>query len=133
MRAAVIAFLLLLVVGLCGCDTRAMDQPDAFAVRFQNDLASTTFLALCNSDRSGKCETPAYRDRIAAGSAIEENISPDVKTEWAVEASDGHPLRCVLLYWKYAPDDTPTVRFSSAAAWSWPCSRLTSSAPLGDI
>lgn len=107
-----------------------MNQPDAFAVRFQNDLGGSILLALCNSDHSRTCENPSYRDKLAAGSATEENISPDVKTEWAVETPDGHLLRCVLLYWKYAPNHTEIVRFSSAPAWSWPCSRMASSTPV---
>ncbi len=107
-----------------------MNQPDAFAVRFQNDLGSSTLLALCNRDHSRTCRHPAYREKLAAGKTTEENISPDLKTEWAVEAPDGHLVRCVLLYWKYAPNRTPTVRFSSAPAWSSPCSRMTSSTSL---
>ncbi len=108
-----------------------MDQPDAILVRFRNDLSVPTILALCHSDHSRVCEHPFYRDHIAVGGTTEENITPDAKTEWAVETPNGHLLRCVLLYWKYAPSDTPTVRFSSASAWSWPCRRMTPAAPLG--
>ena len=126
MRMAVVASLLLLAVGVCGCDTRAMNEPDAFAVRFQNDLAARTVLALCDNDQ---CENPYYLHQIAAGGTDAENITPDLETEWAVEAPDGLLLRCVVLYWKYAPSHTPAVRLSAAPRWSSPCPRKT--APFG--
>jgi hypothetical protein len=122
MRAAVATLLLLLAIGLCGCDTRAMNQPDAFGVRFQNDLGGLMSLALCNNDR---CDSPSYSREVAAGGTDEENISPDLETEWAVEAPDGILLRCVVLYWKYAPSHTPTIRLSTAPRWSSPCGRRT--------
>jgi hypothetical protein len=107
-----------------------MNQPDAFGVRFHNDLSGSVVLALCHSDHSRRCEHPYYRDKIAVGEATEENISPDLETEWAVETPGGRLLRCVLLYWKYEPNHTPTVSFSSAPAWSRPCRRLSPS-PTG--
>ena len=119
MRVLAVASLPLFAFVVCGCNARAMNQPDAFAVRFHNDLGGLIVLALCNSDRSRRCENPSYRDKIAAGSTTEENISPDLKTEWAAETPDGHLLRCVLLYRKYAPSHTQTVDFLSAPTWSW--------------
>src|SRR4051794_22651780 len=85
--------------GLVGCDTQGRDDPDAFGVRFANDLGVPVVLALCQSDHSAKCDHPHYRDHIKRGHAIEENISPDVRTEWAIESESGRPLRCVVLYW----------------------------------
>ena len=78
----------------------ATNHSDGFPVRFQNDLGQPTILALCHSDHSAICEHPYYRDRISSGGATEENISTDLRTEWAVEDANGKPLRCIVLYWK---------------------------------
>ena len=80
------------VAGLVGCDS----EPDAFAVRFTNDLSLPVVLALCHSDRSAKCEHPYYRDHIKSGDATEENISPDIRTEWAIESDEGRPTSVTL-------------------------------------
>lgn len=122
--------LLLCAVAFTGCDTRAINDPDAFAIKFNNDTPISVVLALCNSDHSAKCEHPPYRDHISPGSSTEENISPDVRTEWAIETTDGQPLRCVVLYWKYWPGHDMQVYVSKAPQWKWPCSRRTPATPL---
>ena len=101
------------------------NDPDAFAVRFINNLDRPVLLALCNSDHSAKCENPPYTDQIDPGKNVEENISPDVRTEWAIEALGGKPLRCVVLYWKYWPHHDVQLNISDAAQWADPCSRIT--------
>jgi hypothetical protein len=106
------------------------NQPDSFAIRFQNDLDTPVFLALCHSDHSASCQNPYYRDRIAPGAAIEENISPDTRTEWAVEDRYARPLRCVLLYWKHYPGADQSVQLSGAPRWSSPCSDTTPAVPI---
>lgn len=118
------------VLTLVGCDTRGMNDPDAFAIRFNNDLSIPVVLALCHSDHSAKCEHPYYRDHIKPGSATEENISPDVRTEWAIETKEGHPLRCILLYWRYWPGHDMQLRISQAPLWTWPCARATTATRL---
>lgn len=118
------------VAGLVGCDTRGMNDPDAFAIRFANDLPIPVVLALCHSDHSAKCEHPYYRDHIKPGSSTEENISPDVRTEWAIETTDGRPLRCIVLYWKHWPGHDMQVKVSQAPRWTWPCRRETPATPL---
>lgn len=97
------------------------DDPDAFAVRFENDLSEPVVLALCNSDHSAKCDEPYYRDEISAGRSYEVNISTDLRTEWAIETSEGQLLRCVVLYWKHYPGAIETIRVSTAPRWTWPC------------
>lgn len=109
------------VVGLALAACNSSTEPDAFPVHFDNDLGRSVVLALCKSDHSVKCEHPSYRVSIRDGGSHEENISPDVRTEWAVEASSGALLRCVRLYWKRYPGHTPRVSLSNAAAWSNPC------------
>ena len=118
------------VLSLVGCDTRGMNDPDSFAIRFNNDLSVPVVLALCHSDHSAKCVHPYYRDRVKPGSATEENISPDTRTEWAIETEDGRRLRCVLLYWKYWPGHDMQVTVSQAPGWAWPCPRKTAATPL---
>jgi hypothetical protein len=108
-----------------GCGSR-----DSFLIRFNNDLAVPVVLALCNSDHSAKCEHPYYRDKIRPGDATEENISPDVSTEWAIETATGRPLRCVLLYWKNWPGHDMQVALSSAPHWGNPCARKTPASAL---
>ena len=93
------SIVLVLVLGstfLAGCD---LGDPDAFAVRFDNDLSSPVVLALCHSDHSAKCAEPYYRDHIAPGGSYEENISTDLRTEWAIESTDRRllPLHRPLL------------------------------------
>jgi hypothetical protein len=101
------------------------NDPDAFPVRFQNDLRQPVVLALCHSDHSAKCEHPHYRYRIEAGRSGAQNIATDVRTEWAIEAPSGQLLRCVVLYWKHYPGETQLVRLSDAPRWAWPCPRET--------
>lgn len=105
-------------------------QPDTFAVRFQDDLSQPMYVALCHSDHSATCEHPYYRDRVSARGSIEENISPDVRTEWAIEDRTGRPRRCVVLYWKNYPGSDQTVLISQAPRWHWPSSRGTAASPL---
>ena len=100
-------------------------EPDAFAVRFENDLGEPVVLALCHSDHSAKCEHPYYADSIGLRSAGQENISTDIRTEWAVLDRHGSLLRCVVLYWKDYPGGTQHVRLSDAPSWAWPCPRAT--------
>jgi hypothetical protein len=109
-------------ITLAGCDP---NEPDAFGVSFQNDLGYPVVLALCHSDHSAICEHPHYRDNIAAGNAYAENISPDVRTEWAIETPGGELLKCVVLYWKHYPGSDQRVRLSDAPSWAWPCPRST--------
>jgi hypothetical protein len=115
--------LFLILAATAGCDP---NEPDTFGVRFENDLAQPVLLALCHSDHSAKCEHPFYRDLIARNEVTEENISPGVQTEWAVESGSGHLVRCVLLYWGHYPGATQRVRLSDAPRWSRPCARTTS-------
>jgi hypothetical protein len=109
-----------------GCDA---NEPDAFGIHFQNDLGRPVVLALCHSDHSAKCEHPYYRDQISPGSTYAENISPDVRTEWAIESPSGALLRCVVLYWRHYPGSEQRVRLSQAPGWAWPCSRATTARP----
>jgi hypothetical protein len=115
---------------LAGCDSRAINDPDAFGIRFNNDLGTSVVLALCHSDHSARCEHPYYRDKISAGGATEENISPDVRTEWAIETPTGRPLRCILLYWKYWPKHDMQVAVSAAPPWANPCVRTSPASAL---
>ncbi len=117
------AFVIFIALLASGCYA---NEPDSFAVRFENDLTQPVVLALCDSDHSAKCEHPYYRDHIAPGDATAENISPDVRTEWAIETAHGEPLRCVVLYWKHYPGKPQHVRISSAPRWALPCPRATS-------
>ena len=82
-------------------------------------------LALCHSDHSARCADPYYRDSIAPRRSVAENISPDLRTEWAIETPDGHLLRCVVLYWHYWPRHDEDVRLSKSPRWAWPCPRAT--------
>ncbi len=116
-------------LAVVACDSRALDGPDAFGIYFKNDLAQPVVLALCHSDHSAKCEHPSYRSNIPAGRSRGENISLDVRTEWAVETTDGRLLRCILLYWHYWPSHDEDVRLSRAPAWAWPCPRATPATP----
>jgi hypothetical protein len=120
---------LVCAVGLVGCDTRSVDEPDAFGIHFANDLSIPIVLALCHSDHSAKCEKPDYQDHIKPNGAIAENISPDVRTEWAIEIGDGRPLRCIVLYWKNWPGHDMRVKVSQAPHWAWPCPRETPTSP----
>jgi hypothetical protein len=113
------------VLASAGCSTRGVNDPDSFAIYFKNDLEQPVVVALCHSDHSAKCEHPYYRDRIAPGADVPENISPDVRTEWAIETLGGRPLRCVVLYWQYWPGHDENVRVSAAPPWDRPCSRTT--------
>jgi hypothetical protein len=126
--------LLLLVAGAAalttaGCNTKHLNDPDAFGIYFKNDLSQPVFVALCHSDHSAKCEHPYYRDRITPGTSQGENISPDVRTEWAIETPSGRLLRCVVLYWKYWPGHDVNVRVSAVPRWAWPCSGTTPASP----
>jgi len=118
--AALVILIALLVASGCGAN-----EPDSFVVRFENDLTQPVVLSLCHSDHSAKCEHPYYRDHIAPGVGYPENISPDVRTEWAIETADGELLRCVVLYWKHYPGETQHVRMSTAPRWAVPCPRPT--------
>jgi hypothetical protein len=129
-RLSVAVASLVCVIGLVGCDTRSINDPDAFGIRFTNDLSIPIVLALCHSDHSAKCEHPYYRDHIEPGGATAENISPDVRTEWAIKTEDGRPLRCILLYWKHWPGHDMRVKVSRAPHWAWPCPRETAATPL---
>ncbi len=111
------------LVMVSGC----ANDPDAFAVSFENDLTQPVVIALCHSDHSAKCEHPHYRDRIGPGESHPENISPDVRTEWAIEDARGRLLRCVVLYWKHYPGSDQRVQISAAPRWAWPCPRPTRS------
>jgi hypothetical protein len=106
----------------------ATNDPDAFGVHFQNDLGEPVWLALCQSAHSATCEHPFYRERVSQGSSLPENISPDVRTEWAVESEKGALLRCVALYWKHYPGHDVQLRLSEASLWRVPCAETTSSA-----
>jgi hypothetical protein len=110
---------LLLAFAMAGCDTS--NDPDAFGINFQNDLGEPVLIELCHSDHSAKCSDPYYKDLAKPGTSYPENIAPDVRTEWAVTDTQGHLLRCVVLYWKHAPGDPQTVRLSSAPRWTNPC------------
>jgi hypothetical protein len=123
-RAAVAVVLSGALLMAAGCE--ASNDPDAFGVHFQNDLGQPVVLALCRSDHSAKCEHPYYRNRIAPGHTHPENISPDVRTEWAIETPSGKLLRCVVLYWEHYPGSEQLVHLSSAPHWAWPCPRETS-------
>jgi hypothetical protein len=127
MFAAVPAAIALLMIA--GCSTTGMNDPDSFAIYFNNDLRQSVVVALCHSDHSAKCEHAYYRDAIAPGTAEPENISPDIRTEWAIETPDGQLLRCVVLYWHYWPGHDEDVRVSAAPRWTWPCSRTTPATP----
>jgi hypothetical protein len=116
-------------LAVAGCDTKHLNDPGAFGVYFQNDPGQTVLVALCHSDRSAKCEHAYYRDRIKPGSVEPENISPDIRTEWAVENPHGRLLRCVVLYWKFWPGHDVNVRLTAAPRWAWPCSRTTRASP----
>ena len=65
------------LVMVSGC----ANDPDAFAVSFENDLTQPVVIALCHSDHSAKCEHTFYRDTIAPRRSGAKNISPDVHTE----------------------------------------------------
>jgi hypothetical protein len=110
---------------LTGCTS----DPDAFAIYFKNDLAQPVVVALCHSDHSAKCEHAYYRDAIAPGASGPENISPDIRTEWAIETPDGQLLRCVVLYWRSWPGHDENVRLSAAPRWASPCPRTTPASP----
>jgi hypothetical protein len=60
----------------------------------------------------------------------EENISPDVRTEWAIESESGRPLRCIVLYWKHWPGHDMQVEVSQAPRWVSPCPRETAATPV---
>jgi hypothetical protein len=113
---------------LAACNPNATYEPDAFAVTFHNDLGRPAWLALCQSAHSASCEHPFYRYRIAAGGSYPENIAPDVRTEWAVEAQDGQLIGCVLLHWQHYPGHAQQLRLSAAPSWHNPCPDITSSA-----
>jgi hypothetical protein len=88
---------------------------------FHNDLGWLAWLALCQSTHSGSCERPRYRDRIAAGGSMPENIGPGSPEEWAVQVKDGRLIGCVLLYWKHYPGHAQQLRLSAAGSWRNPC------------
>jgi hypothetical protein len=117
MRRFSAAIALLAVAAGCSMS----NDPDAFAVHFTNDLGRPVVLALCKSAHSAKCEHPDYRNSVKAGESLGENISPDVRTEWAVETPDGQLLRCVNLYWRHYPGSDQTFRLSAAPRWADPC------------
>jgi hypothetical protein len=110
---------------VAGCSTRAINDPDSFAIYFKNDLGQPIVVALCHSDHSAKCEHAYYRDAVTPGASGSENISPDVRTEWAIETPDGQLLRCVVLYWQYRPGHDENVLVSAAPHWARPCPRST--------
>lgn len=119
------AVVLSLVLAGCASDA-TLNDPDAIAVHFDNDLSQPVVLALCQSDHSAVCEHPFYSDHIPAGASDVENISPGVRTEWAVEDDSGALLRCVILYWEHwSGGDEPHVSLSSAPTWGDPCPRQT--------
>ena len=124
-----IVSVVLATLSVAGCSTRGWDDPDAFGIYFNNDLRRPVVLALCHSDHSAKCANPYYRDKIAPGSSVAENISPDVRTEWAIETPDASLLRCVVLHWRYWPRHDENVRLSQAPRWNRPCSRTTPATP----
>lgn len=129
LRAAIVV--IVCALALVGCDTRGINDPDAFGVRFNNDLSVSVVLALCHSDHSAACEHPYYTAHVKPGSAIEENISPDVRTEWAIKARDeSRLLRCVVLYRKHWPGHDMQVNLSQAPHWAVPCPRATPASPL---
>ena len=119
------------VLVLCGCDMSHVNEPDAFAIHFKNDLGRPMRLALCPGDASTNCAGAYYEDQVAPGAVDVENISPDVRTEWAVESISGGLVKCVVLYWKYWPGHDEAVRLSQAPAWATPCSRTTPATPQG--
>ena len=116
-----LAALAVIPFALAAC---TLGDRDSFAVRFQNDLGRPVVVALCHSDHSRVCRHAYYRDRIEVGKSTEENIAPDVRTEWALETPSGKLLRCVVLYWKDDPGHTQVVRASDAPRWTWPCARM---------
>jgi hypothetical protein len=118
MRFLYLALAVLIVSAGCA----STNDPDAFGVRFTNDLGRPVVLALCNSDHSAKCEHPAYRDGpLRVGDWYTENIAPDVRTEWAVETPNGRLLRCVNLYWEHYHGHEERFRLSGASRWANPC------------
>ncbi len=117
------------LMSVAGCSTRGMNDPDSFAIYFKDDLGQPVVVALCHSDHSATCEHAYYRDAIAAGHSGAENISPDVRTEWAIETPGGRLLSCIVLYWRYWPGHDENVQLSAAPRWSWPCSRTTPASP----
>ena len=94
-------------------------------VRFENDLSRPVVLAMCHSDHSAICEHPYDRIRIGPGRAAEEVTLPSLHTEWAVEDTSGHLLKCLILHWTAHPRSTSAVLLSSAPTWKRPCSRDT--------
>jgi hypothetical protein len=110
---------LLLTFALAGRDTS--NDPDAFGVNFKNDLGKPVLIELCHSDHSAKCDDPYYKNLANENTSYPENISPDVRTEWAVADTHGRLLRCMVLYWNHAPGHSPTVRLSTAPRWTNPC------------
>jgi len=121
---------LVFVFASAACDARGLNDPDSFAIHFRNDLPVPVVIALCHSDHSAKCEHPYYRDRARPGASYPENISPDVRTEWAIENDSGRLLRCVVLYWKHWPGHDMEVQVSQAPRWTNPCLRQTSATAL---
>lgn len=133
-RRAVLATVIVVVavVGLGALADAAhwdLDEPDAFGVHFHNDLGLPVVLALCHSDHSAKCEHPYSRDHITAGSTYVEDVSPDVRNEWAIATPQGTLLKCVVLYWQHYPGSDESVDLSTAPRWAWPCPRETPSRP----
>lgn len=64
------------------------------------------------------------------GDATSENVSPDVRTEWAVESEDEQPLPGVVLYLEALAGHDMQVEASQAPRWAWPCARRTPATPV---
>jgi hypothetical protein len=119
------------LVGLApACGALHTGDRDSFAVHFTNDLSVPVVVALCHSANSAKCERPYYRDRIKPGEETVENISPDVRTEWAIESQDGLRLRCVVLSLPRRLGRDVRVDVSHAPLWTSPCRHETTVAAL---
>src|SRR2546428_12842813 len=65
--------------------------------------------------------SPRYLCGLVILAAGIENISRDVRTEWAIESPNGQLLRCVLLYRRHYPGEDRQLRISAAPRWASPC------------
>ena len=124
-RSAVLAIAALATSAVALTSCTFSNDPDSFVIEFRNDLDQPVYLALCNSAHSENCDNPHYRKRIAAGASSAQNISPDVRTEWAVESADGEMLRCVVLYWRHYQGHDMKLGLAGTPAWSNPCQDST--------
>ncbi|MGE0305944.1 MAG: hypothetical protein AB7Q27_09305 [Acidimicrobiia bacterium] len=71
---------------------------------------------------------PYYKDKIDVGETAGENISTNIRTEWAVVTKDGQLVKCVNLNWRHYPGHSMEIRLSWTPAWTNPCPDATESA-----